>query len=161
MASLFATNWIFFLRYTILNDDLFVNSLMKVVAQPKMYDVGNCSCGLQSNCSKPIEIPFRTSNQSLTERSFAFLSGCVPFYSLPQSNLRCIYNQTCMELLQASVYYSKPMRYKILDYSSSSMPDTSIETLLSQLFVSEWFINRSLFRSMCSSILSVFLQNAI
>jgi len=45
--------------------------------------------------------------------------------------------------MQASMYFSKPAPAEILTYSPLFPPNTTIETFLSQLFVSEWFKNTS------------------
>ena len=139
LASLFSTNWKFFLNYTTASTDFTDGNLIDVLARPETYGAEECSCGVQSNCSKSIEFPFRISNQSLSQSLPGFLVGCLPFESLLQSSLTCLYNRTCMDILRASMYKAKPIPYELLIYSSSSTPNTTIEILLSRLFVSAWF----------------------
>jgi hypothetical protein len=45
--------------------------------------------------------------------------------------------------MQASMYYSKPVPAEILTYSPLFPPNTTIETILTQLFVSKWLQNAS------------------
>ena len=41
--------------------------------------------------------------------------------------------------MRTAIYYSKPVPVNLLTYSSLMKPNTTIETILSQLFVSQWF----------------------
>jgi hypothetical protein len=72
VASLYSSNWRFFLSYKTLYEDLIDSYLIKVVAQPEIYDGENCSCGLQSNCSKQLNVRKRNFLRSY----FSFLSFC-------------------------------------------------------------------------------------
>ncbi|CAF0761016.1 unnamed protein product [Adineta steineri] len=138
LASLFSSSWRFYLSNTELYS-LDQGSTLNVIARSVIYGKDNCSCGRYSTCSESVYFPFRTSNQSLRESLPGFFSGCLPFDSLLQSSLTCLYNQTCMDILRAIIYHSKPIPYNILTSSLLSNPNTTIETLLSQLFISQWF----------------------
>ncbi|CAF1136735.1 unnamed protein product [Adineta steineri] len=138
LASLFSSNWRFYLSNTELYS-LQLGSVLNVIARSEIYGKDNCSCGRYSTCSESVDFSFRTSNQSLRENLPRFFSGCLPLDSLLQSSLTCLYNQTCMDILRAIVYTSKPIPYNILTSSLLSNPNPTIETLLSQLFISQWF----------------------
>ena len=98
LASLFLSNWVFFLNYSDPTKPLLEGFLIDVLAQPTTYDNGNCSCGIQSNCSTLSDFPFRLSNQSIRATLSGFLVGCYSFDALLQSTLLCLYNQTCMDI---------------------------------------------------------------
>jgi hypothetical protein len=108
------------------------------LAVPKMFNDNHCSCALQSNCSKLNSFPYRTSNQSLRQTLPGFHSGCLPLNALLQSNFACFYNQTCLHLMQTALYYLKSVPFQILNVSSLSSPNQTIETILGQLFVEDW-----------------------
>jgi hypothetical protein len=116
---------------------------LKALVVPKIYDENNCSCALQRNCSKLSNFPFRTPDQSLKQTLPGFRTGCFLLDALFQSTFSCLYNQTCLDLMQTAIYYSKPIPAKILIASSFSSQNITIETYLSQLFVIEWFKNIS------------------
>ncbi|CAF3872343.1 unnamed protein product [Adineta steineri] len=142
LASLFLSNWRFYLSNIEFNS-LDQGSILNVIARSVIYGKDNCSCGRYSTCSESVDFSFSTSNQSLREILPGFFSGCLPFDSLLQSSLTCLYNQTCMDILRAIIYLSKPIPYNVLTSSLLSNPNTTIETLLSQLFISQWFLKPS------------------
>ncbi|CAF1437495.1 unnamed protein product [Adineta steineri] len=143
LATLFYSNWVFFRKYP---DEyagsLFKDELIDVLTRPKKYGTDNCSCGIQSNCSKLSEFRFLTLEKPFTELP-GFLRGCMMFDSLLQSTLTCLYNKTCLGFMQASILDFKPIPVNVLSYSSLAMPNTTIEILLNQMFVSQWFENTS------------------
>ncbi|CAF4177614.1 unnamed protein product [Adineta steineri] len=83
------------------------------------------------------------SNQLMKQIFPSFLTGCLPLDAMLQSNFSCFYNQTCLSLLQTSLYYAKPFPIKTLIPSSSSSSNRTVETILAQLFVEEWVVNVS------------------
>jgi len=118
---------------------LFCPSGSPALTREKTYGTDNCSCAIQSNCTKLSDFPIRTSNQSLRQTLQGFRIGCLPLDALLQSSLSCLYNQSCLDVMQSAIYYSKPVPVEILKYSSSMDPNTTIENILSQLFISKWF----------------------
>ncbi|CAF1521372.1 unnamed protein product, partial [Adineta steineri] len=143
LATLFYSNWVFFRKYPDKYASSINDELIDVLTRPKEYGTHNCSCGIQSNCSKLSEFRFLTLEKPFTELLSGFLRGCMMFDSLLQSTLTCLYNKTCLGFMQASIYDSKPLPVKILSYSSLEMPNATIETLINQMFVSQWFQNTS------------------
>ncbi|CAF3928434.1 unnamed protein product [Adineta steineri] len=144
LATLFYSNWVFFRKYPDkYAGSFFKDELINVLTRPKKYGTHNCSCGIQSNCSKLSEFQLLISEKPFTELLPGFLRGCMMFDSLLQSTLTCLYNKTCLSFMRASIFDSKPLPYKVLSYSSLVMPNTTIETLLNHMFVSQWFQNIS------------------
>ncbi|CAF0800094.1 unnamed protein product [Adineta steineri] len=143
LGTLFSSNWIFFRKYSNNILDALKGDLMDVLTRPQKYGTHNCSCGIQSNCTNLAEFPFPASEEPFIQHLPGFLHGCMMLDSLLQSTLTCLYNETCLGFMQASIYYSKPQPVKVLTYSSLTMPNTTIEILLNQMFISQWFENTS------------------
>lgn len=144
LATLYYSNWVFVPKYPgTFNENR--DELRHALTRRQNYGTDDCSCGIQSNCSTPVTLP---SLVSVSDRSFmttllGFLRGCMMLDSLLQSTLTCLHNETCVNFMRASIYNSQPIPADVLTYSSLSMPNTTIETLLSQIFVSQWFENTS------------------
>ncbi|CAF3909696.1 unnamed protein product, partial [Adineta steineri] len=110
---------------------------------PRTHNEKNCSCVLQSNCTRFSTFPYMVSNQLINQTLPNFLIGCLPFDAMLQSSFSCFYNQTCLSLLQTLIYYAKPFLIKTLIPSPSSSSNQTVETILAQLFVEEWAQNVS------------------
>ncbi|CAF3746731.1 unnamed protein product [Adineta steineri] len=108
---------------------------------PRTYNENNCSCVLQSNCTRFSTFPYMVSNQLTNQTLPNFLTGCLPFDAMLQSNFSCFYNQTCLSLLHTLIYFAKPFPVKTLIPSSSSSSNQTVETILAQLFVEKWTQN--------------------
>ncbi|CAF1033339.1 unnamed protein product [Adineta steineri] len=132
LATTQSSNWQF-----ILNSDPDSPSL-NTLTIPKIYKDNNCSCALQSNCSTLNSFPYRTLNQSLRQTIPGFRSGCLSLNALLQSNFACFYNKTCLYLMQTASYHLKSVPFQVLNVSSLSSPNETIENILGQLFVEEW-----------------------
>ena len=143
LATLYQSNWLFTPKDFPSAVDPDPDSIRHVLTLPLSYGIDGCSCGIKSNCSTLVTFPFPVSDQLSVTTLPGFLHGCLTLDSFLQSTLTCLYNETCLALMQASIYYSKPIPVDVLTYSSLSMPNTTIETLLSQVFVSQWFENTS------------------
>lgn len=123
IISLFQTNW----KWT---DMIFVNTNhhVKGIHTKSMVYNGTCDCALSSECIQEI---------STTPGLFV---GCYPLEALLKSNLQCLYNQSCIYLLQPTNGYSTPLNSSI----STRYPlNSSIETILNELMVEQWFTNIS------------------
>ncbi|CAF1154090.1 unnamed protein product [Adineta steineri] len=141
LGTLHSSNWMFFRKNPHNNVNIHKGELMNVLTRPQKYGTHDCSCGIQSNCSNLAEFPFPTSEEPFIQHLPGFLHGCMMLDSLLQSTLTCLYNKTCLDFMQASIYYSKPLPVKVLTYSSLTMPNTTLESLLNQTFISQWFQN--------------------
>ena len=144
LATIFSSNWKFILKYPS-GSSYILNSLtdLPALTRPKTYGIENCSCAIEPNCSKPTDFAFRTSNQSLRQILPGFRDGCFPLNALLQSSLICLYNQSCLDMVRAFIYYSTLAPVQILTFSEYIEPDVTVETILSQLFVTQWFRNVS------------------
>lgn len=143
LATIFSSNWEFTSKYSVVSIDTTVDHSMYLLTSPNIYGDEDCSCGIQSTCSALSYITFSQYFTTLNQIMPGFRIGCLLLDSLLQSSLTCLYNKTCLGLMQANMYYSKPVKSEILTYSPLSTPNTTIETILSQLFVSEWIQNTS------------------
>ncbi|CAF1413893.1 unnamed protein product [Adineta steineri] len=100
---------------------------------------GNCSCYSSATCITPSPI------YDLTKGTLLFTvpglyTGCYIIESLLQSNLRCFYNQTCINKLQSYFVVSSIMNVTALDISLSTqfLQNSTIADVLNQLMVEEW-----------------------
>jgi hypothetical protein len=143
LVTLYSTNWKFVTKYLNHYIPIGTSEILNLLTLPQTYDAENCSCDIQSNCSQVSELVHYTANQYVRQPFLGFRVGCMVLDSTLESSLACLYNQTCLDLLQTSMYLSKPVQTKILSYSLLLLPSTTIEKLLSQLFVSDWSKNIS------------------
>jgi hypothetical protein len=144
LATLHSSNWKFvkeYLKPPVSRED--VIQTLNLLTLPQTYDAGKCSCGIQSNCSQLSELHFYLPNQLFRQPIPGFRVGCLVLNSVLEMSLICLYNQTCLDRIQSSAYISQPVRAEILTYSPLLPPNTTIEQMLNQLFVSEWFQNIS------------------
>jgi hypothetical protein len=144
LATAFLSNWHFTPQRSSQSwDGLGVPPDLPVLTQIKTYGIDKCSCAIQPNCSEIVTYHHRASNQSLIQPLSGFRIGCLPLDALLQSDLSCLYNQSCVTMIQAVNYYSKPIPVDTLMYSSLIEPNATIETILSQLFILNWPYNFS------------------
>ncbi|CAF4149719.1 unnamed protein product, partial [Adineta steineri] len=146
LATVENSDWEFFLRndtdpHPVLS---VVRGVLDMITIPQIYGVDNCSCAMKSSCSSLSIYPYPISNESLIQTIPGFRMGCRRLDAMLQSSLSCLYNETCLGLMQAAIYYAKPFPVKTLGSSSSFWsPNTTIEVMLDQLFVSNWLYETS------------------
>ncbi|CAF4043734.1 unnamed protein product [Adineta steineri] len=84
---------------------------------------GKCNCGTSWTC---------------TQSSQGMMTGCYPLESLLQSTLQCFYNQSCIDstnkFTQLNISSLKASQYQI---------NTTIQSILNNLMVEEYIINKS------------------
>ncbi|CAF3878280.1 unnamed protein product [Rotaria sordida] len=141
LATVFPSNWDFIMKYP--QSALMDFSQLPALSIPKTYGTDSCSCARYVNCSKIPDFDLEIADRSVKLSLLGFRIGCYPLNALLQSNLLCLYDQTCLGIMRAGIYYSKLIPTEILTYSSLMEPNTTIETILSKLFVSQWFYNFS------------------
>ncbi|CAF1438830.1 unnamed protein product [Adineta ricciae] len=142
LAAVLKSNWNFLFERSSDYDE--TPSLRKdMLAVPQQYGTENCSCDVQSNCSKFPGFYFNTQDKAFGETIQGFLAGCLPLNALLQSTLDCFFNDLCVSMMQTFIFYHKPLPFKVLKYSSLAIPNTTVETILSRLFVSNWLQNTS------------------
>jgi len=117
----------------------------------------SCSCGTRSDCVKSGGIyPPLIGDQLFSMTGWNV--GCSSLETLLRSTFQCLYNQTCIDILQ-SHFLDENQVYKVVNVTSmnSSLPsrfqtNTYIVDIIDELFVEEWTINinYSLFYQQCS-----------
>jgi hypothetical protein len=139
LATAFSSNWRFVRQYPFGSVLLVEEGFYYVLTQERIYGTDNCSCAIQSNCSTLTDFPSQTLNQSSRQTILGFRVGCLPLEALLQSSLSCLYNWSCLDMIQSFIHNNIPVPVELLTYSSFMNPNTTVETILSQLFVSKWF----------------------
>jgi hypothetical protein len=145
LATVRSSNWQFVVSsmydlssYNIKDSKIYQNALFSL-AVPQIYNENNCSCALHPYCSKFSTFLYRIFNQSLRQSLPAFRTGCLPQDAMLQSSFSCFFNETCLYILQTSIYFANSFPINLLTTSSVSSSNRTIETILGQLFVEQWF----------------------
>ncbi|CAF1449799.1 unnamed protein product [Adineta steineri] len=109
-----------------------------VLSSPVGYST--CSCVLSSRCIAQSSIL-----SSLVNMGYfyipGFYTGCYVIEALLQSTLECFYDQNCIDQLQFYLSSVSPMNVTALNLSLPSQysEDSTIENLLNNLMVEEWY----------------------
>jgi hypothetical protein len=109
-----------------------------IIVQRKGYS--GCYCDSSSTCIYRCAI-YNDTNDILLFVVPGFYTGCYVIESLLQSNLKCFYNQTCINRLQD--YFSlsnSSINVTALDPSlpSQYFPNSTIKQLIDNLMIEEW-----------------------
>ncbi|CAF3716292.1 unnamed protein product [Adineta steineri] len=104
---------------------------------PQIYD--GCSCEISAVCSYQARI----CDYSCNSPSFfvpGFYMACYIIESLLQSDLRCFYNQTCIDELQSYFIYSPLINITSLNASLPSrfLPNSTFEEIVNGLMIEQW-----------------------
>ncbi|UJR22279.1 hypothetical protein I4U23_025339 [Adineta vaga] len=127
LISIFETNWKW------MNPEYSFESFFGAVIHTKPVVYGTCDCGLFPQC---VQAGIVSNNLTIP----GLMVGCYPLEALLQSTFECLYNTSCFHLLQTlngsftPLDASVPSRYKL---------NSSVEFILSQLMIEEWFSNIS------------------
>ena len=112
----------------------------------RTYD--GCQCEQTPLCISPAVIENKTMDQSSTRTLFVvsgFYIGCYLVEAIRQSNLVCLYNQTCLDQLIFNL--QSPLSFNatalVLPGSSRFHPSTLISAMLDELLVERWIQNIS------------------
>ncbi|UJR18198.1 hypothetical protein I4U23_005099 [Adineta vaga] len=99
----------------------------------------NCSCAFSSTCITESSI-FDAVNKTVLFGVPGFFTGCYIIEALLQSDLRCFYDQTCLDRLRTYFFSPSPINFTALDESSliHSFVNSTIQELLNHLIVEEW-----------------------
>ncbi|CAF1245633.1 unnamed protein product [Rotaria sordida] len=123
LISLFQSNW----KWT---DLIFVDTSHwgKILhTKPVVYN-GTCNCGLSSQCLQEISaMP-------------GLNVGCYPLEALLKSNLQCLYNHSCIRLIQSIDQSFTPLNASL---TSKYKLNSSVQSILNELMVEEWISNVS------------------
>ena len=103
-----------------------------------MWSYGNCSCATSAKCVYQAAI--YNSVGSLLYNVPGMYAGCYIVESLLQSDLRCLYNQSCLSQIQSYFDQSAPMNVTTLNESllMEFHVDSTIEVILNKLMVEKW-----------------------
>ena len=100
---------------------------------------GNCSCVSTATCARESNI-YDSPNSTILFSVPGIYTGCYVVESLLQSDLRCFYNQTCINNLQSYLYSYLPMNVTSLDKSLlvRFFDNSTVQEFLDKLMVEEW-----------------------
>ncbi|CAF4435334.1 unnamed protein product, partial [Adineta steineri] len=114
IISVWSVNWL-------IATESIINSGWTAHTKPIVY--GKCNCGTSWTC---------------TQSSQGMMAGCYPLESLLQTTLQCFYNQSCIDstnkFTQLNISSLKTSRYQ---------KNTTIQSILNNLMVEEYIINKS------------------
>ncbi|CAF3938909.1 unnamed protein product [Adineta steineri] len=117
IISVWSVNWL-------ITTESIINSGWTAHTIPIVY--GKCNCGSSWTCTQ--------SSQS----SQGMMVGCYPLESLLQTTLQCFYNQSCIDstnkFTQLNISSLKTSQYQM---------NTTIQSILNNLMVEEYIINKS------------------
>ena len=118
------------------------------LTQSVIYD-NECSCGVYSNCTSQAYYIDKI-NQSDRIAIEGFKVGCLPSESLLSSTLQCLYNVSCIDLIQK--YMNSTDSLEPLRITTQSQMNKTINELINQLFIVQWLptINYSSYFQDCS-----------
>ena len=126
LINLFSTNWIFSSQ-----TDRNIRHY-RIPTIPVSYR-SNCSCSISAACTDPVFI-----GDTIVP---GFVVGCFPMESLLRSTLSCLYNQTCLQLINiGNVSSIRPLNRSL--HSRYSINST-VEDLSVEAFMEEWSLNIS------------------
>jgi hypothetical protein len=100
---------------------------------------GDCSCALSAECIGQSSI-LKYSNGKILFSVPGIYQGCFIIESLLQSDLRCFYNQTCINIVLPYYKAIPPMNVTALDQSLPSrfLPNSTLESVVDELMVENW-----------------------
>lgn len=126
LLTAYSTNWVFSPRY---DTNM---SYYSFATQPVSHG-SNCSCATSSACTEPVFL----NGQMIP----GFVLGCIPFESLVRSTLVCLYNQTCVDLINTGDLPA----IQLLNASLSSQysVNATVDELVKNMLVEEWSFNIS------------------
>lgn len=107
------------------------------------HDVGlaSCSCALSSQCNGTLSL-FVTQTEQIEIEGLKL--ACASITSLTLSDLRLFYNRSAIDWLFGYLV-NNPSRYLLnpLDSNNQSFPNETIQSIINQSFVKQWFIDVS------------------
>lgn len=126
LINIFSTSWTYAL------DDNRHIPYYRISTKPVSHGP-NCSCAISSACTEPIFVE--------NEMIPGFVLGCSPLESLLRSTLVCLYNQTCVDLINVG---NVPF-INILDVSipSEFSPNTTVEEMARNVFLEKLLVEVS------------------
>ena len=119
------------------NFNLFTGQQNTILSSPQVYT--NCSCDLSPTCVQQATIYNHDENSTLFEVP-GFYIGCYVIESLLQSNLRCFYNQSCIQQLQSYLTLTTTINVTQLNRSLliHFKENSTVEDLINKLMIEKW-----------------------
>jgi len=117
----------------------------RIVPKYKTYNEPYmCDCSITSSCVSPAAIHDNVTGNIIFVIPGLF-TGCLLVEAMRQSNLQCLYNQTCLNQIKNYTRPSVPSSAKALDTSIRSRYNvsTNISEILANLMVETWIENIS------------------
>lgn len=113
---------------------------------------GSCTCSTSFDCVYPAGVYelstldaylFHGVLQSVFQPSYTISGmfvGCFPLNALLQSTLECLFNSTCLELIQSSLLSNRSISVKPLNDTIKSNFDktTTVQAIMAKLMIEEW-----------------------
>ena len=126
LINIFFSNWIYLPQHH-------ADSIKYRFLTAPVSHNATCSCAVSSTCTEPTYV-----DSSILS---GFVLGCNPIESLLRSTLSCLYNETCVQLINfANLSLIKPLDLSLLTrYDVQS----TVDDLTSNAFVEEWHMNVS------------------
>jgi hypothetical protein len=125
--SVTQTNW----KFTILQR----KQSSPFYTNPITYN-NSCTCGTSATCSQPAELI-----QTIID---GLVIGCYPVEAILQSNLQCLYNQSCLDYILSYFQQTTTVpTYRLLSSNPQFGINEKVQNMVDRLFVEQWFTNRS------------------
>ena len=131
--SAFGTNWSPSIRKN--TDD------EKIYWKAQEYNSSSCNCALSSTCVQPMNLELKSGSLWSIP---GMMSGCSPLESMLQSNLECLYDQSCLHMISSTLNSS--IHYFSLNPNHTRfhpISTTTLESIVTELFIEQWFANIS------------------
>ncbi len=126
LMSVYSLDWVFSPRYNL-------NMSYYIIPTRPVSHGQNCSCATSSTCTEPVFV----SGQIIP----GFVLGCSSLESLLRSTLSCLYNQTCLNLINiANLSTINPLDALL---SSRFSPNMTVEEIIPTIFIEQWSSNVS------------------
>nr|ARX11414.1 telomere-associated protein [Philodina roseola] len=124
---------------TFTNFFLHTNSTSQFVLSQSMVLEDGCDCAYSSECVFQSYIDRERDGSSKWDVS-GFYSGCLIVEALRQSDLRCLYNETCLNDLRVHLGVEPTLELTPLDSSSLQYfdPTTTMGLIIDRLMVERW-----------------------
>ena len=116
-------------------------SIFGNVIDPRKF--GDCMCSQSATCTGEMGI-YNSSVRSMLFSVPGFRDGCYIIEALLQSDLRCFYNQSCIDHLERYLFKELAINITALDDSlpSEYLPNSTFEELLNNLMIEQWNVTR-------------------
>ncbi len=124
LMSVYSLNWVYSPQYDI------NMSYYRIPTRPVSHGE-NCSCATSSACIESVFV----SGQIIP----GLVLGCSPLESLFRSSLICLYNQTCLDLINiGNLSTIKPLDPLL---PSRFPPNMTVEEMVPNIFIEQWLWN--------------------